>query len=83
MTIREAIQQAKEESNWSIVVHEPTTVRVDYTDSVNGRIHNIELDLYTDNPELELEQLWAELCKELNALTTGVCSVEAYGYILE
>lgn len=83
MTIPEAIQQAKEEYNWSITPHEPTTVRVDYSNMRDGKIHYVELDFYGDRPEEELAQLWADLCSELDSSTDGVDSVEAYGHILE
>ena len=82
MTIQSAIIAAKSSYNWSIVPHEPTTVSVRYR-MKGGTLLETDFDLYTDNPETELEYLWERLCGELCSARDAVQSVKAYGYILE
>lgn len=82
MTIKEAIIEAKAVYNWSIVPHEPTSVRVEY-ESKRGTIQKTTFDLYSDDMEEELARLWDRLSEELGAKRDAVKSVEAYGYILD
>ena len=82
MTIKEAVIEAKSVYNWSIVPHEPTSVRVKYK-SEKGAIQDTKFDLYTDDLETELAYLWERLCEELGSRRDAVESIEAYGYILE
>ena len=82
MTIKSAISAAKSSYNWSIVPHEPTTVSVRYRIK-NGTLLETDFDLYTDDPETELADLWERLCGELCSGRDAVQSVKAYGYILE
>ena len=84
MTIKEAINEAKLMFNWSIVPHEPTSVRVIYNayKTEKGIIQEINFDLYTDDLDQELAELWEGLFEELGSKRDGVKSVEAYGYIL-
>ena len=82
MTIKSAISAAKASYNWSIVPHEPTTVSVRYI-AKDGTLQKTDFDLYTDDPETELEDLWERLCGELCSARDAVQSVRAYGYILE
>ena len=64
MTIQSAIIAAKSSYNWSIVPHEPTTVSVRYR-MKGGTLLETDFDLYTDDPETELADLWERLCGEL------------------
>ncbi len=82
MTIQSAIIAAKSSYNWSIVPHEPTTVSVRYRIK-NGTLLETDFDLYTDDPEIELADLWERLCGELCSVRDAVQSVEAFGCILE
>ena len=82
MTIQSAIIAAKASYNWSIVPHEPTTVSVRYRIK-SGTLLETDFDLYTDDPETELEYLWERLCGELCSARDAVHAVEAFGYILE
>lgn len=82
MTVSEAVSEAKSSYNWSIVPHEPTTVSVRYI-AKDGTLQKTDFDLYADNPESELADLWERLCSELGSGRDAVKSVEAYGYILE
>ena len=82
MTIMKAINEAKLTYNWSIVPHEPTSVRVKYK-LEKGAIQETKFDLYTDDPESELAYLWEHLCEELGTGRDAVESVAAYGYILD
>ena len=82
MTIKEAIKEAKERSDWSIVAYEPTSVTVEFM-TVDKYRDETELDLYGDDPEQELKELWESLCEEFDSLPNLVLSVEAYGYIRE
>lgn len=85
MTIKEAINEAKLMFNWNIVPHEPTSVRVIFNEykKEKGKIQDIKFDLYTDDLEQELAELWEDLFEELGSKRDGVKSVEAYGYILD
>ncbi len=82
MTVGEAVSEAKLLNNWSIVSHEPTSVRVQYK-TKNGTLQETELDLYRDDAEEELTSLWERLCNELDSERDAVESVEAYGYVLD
>ena len=82
MTIQTAIIAAKSSYNWSIVPHEPTTVSVRYRIK-SGTLLETDFDLYTDDPETELADLWERLCGELCSARDAVHSVEAFRYILE
>lgn len=80
MTIKSAINKAKSSYTWSIVPHEPTTVSVRYK-TKDGMMQETEFDLYTDDPEMELADLWERLCGELGSGRDAVHAVEAHGYI--
>ena len=82
MTIKEAISEAKLVFNWSIVPHEPSSVRVEYM-SEKGTIQETIFNLYTDDLEQELTELWERLFAELGTKYNAVKSVEAYEYILD
>ena len=82
MTIKEAVGEAKALYNWSIVPHEPTSVCVQYK-TKDGALSETEFDLYLDDPETELVDLWERLCEELGTGRDAVESVAAYGYVLE
>ncbi len=82
MTIKSAISAAKSSYNWSIVPHEPTTVSVRYRIK-GGTLLETDFDLYTDDPETELADLWDHLCSELCSGRDAVQSVKAFGCILE
>lgn len=82
MTIQSAITQAKSSYNWSIVPHEPTTVSVRYR-MKGGTLLKTDFDLYTDDLETELADLWERLCSELGSGRDAVQSVKAFGFILE
>lgn len=80
MTIKEAIAEAKERCDWSIVAYEPTSVRVEFL-TIDKYQDETELDCYTEDPEQELAELWEDLCEEMDSLPNLVLAVEAYGYI--
>ncbi len=82
MTIQDAVNKAKSSYNWSIVPHEPTTVSVRYRIK-GGTLLETDFDLYTDDPETELADLWERLCGELCSERDVVQSVKAFGCILE
>ena len=82
MTIQSFIREAKSSYNWSIVPHEPTTVSVRYR-MKGGTLLETDFDLYTDDPETELADLWERLCGELCSARDAVQSVKAFGCILE
>lgn len=80
MTIREAIAEAKRIGEWSVVSHNPTSVAVGFKNKF-GKDDETELDLYEDDKESELEELWTSLCTELESDLNSITYVEAYGYI--
>lgn len=82
MTIKEAINKAKLKYNWCIVSHDSSSVRVKYK-TKNGTLKKTKFDLYTDNLEQELVDLWEKLYREFECEIDAVVSVEAYGYILD
>jgi len=82
MTINEAVNKAKSSYTWNIVPHEPTTVSVRYK-TKDGTLQKTEFDLYADDPETELADLWERMCCELGSERDAVHAVEAYGYIVE
>ena len=79
MTIKSAVNKAKSSYTWSIVPHEPTTVSVRYK-TKDGTLQETDFDLYTDDPETELANLWERLCGELGSERDAVQAVEAFGY---
>ena len=82
MTIKDAVNKAKSSYTWSIVPHEPTTVSVRYK-TKDGTLQETDFDLYADDPETELADLWECLCSELCSGRDAVNAVKAYGYILD
>ena len=82
MTIKEAVCEAKSSHTWSILPHDPTTVSVRYI-AKDGTLQKTDFDLYADDPETELADLWERLCSELGSGRDAVKSVEAYGFIPE
>lgn len=82
MTIAESIRKAKEEQNWNVVPNEPTSVSVLFADN-SGQWFETELDLYGDNKEVELAELWASLCEEMDSKEDRIVEVKAYGYIAD
>ena len=88
MTIQEAIAEAKKNFEWSIVQYEPTTVRIGflskwYETDDNYHHDETEFDLYDEDKETELAELWESQCEELGSALDKVEYVEAYGYIAE
>lgn len=81
MTIKEAIAEAKQTYNWSVVDHEPTSVNVGFYNYLDERDDETQFDLWSDAPENELEELWSDQCEEMNSKIHGVLYVEALGYI--
>ena len=79
MTIKDAVSEAKSSYTWSIVPHEPTTVNVRYK-TKDGMLQETDFDLYADDPETELADLWERLCSKLGSGREAVYAVEAYGY---
>ena len=82
MTIAEAIRKAKEEQNWNVVPNEPTSVSVLFAEN-SGQWFETELDLYGDDKEAELTELWASPCDEMLSATDRIVEVKAYGYIAD
>lgn len=82
MTIAEAIRKAKEEQNWNVVPNEPTSVSVLFAEN-SGQWFETELDLYRDDKEAELTELWASLCEEMLSKEDKIVEVKAYGYIAD
>ena len=74
MTITMAIQQAKENYDWQPVPGAPASVRVRFINS-NGQDDETELDLYSDNKEQELDELWASLHDEMSADLDSITGV--------
>ena len=82
MTIKEAIEKAKERQEWGATPHEPTSVAVLFAEKT-GQWYETELDLYEEDKETELAGLWESLCDEMESATDLVVEVRAYGYIAE
>ena len=77
MTINNAIKQAKENYNWISGVHEPFSVAVGFTNR-KGREDETCFDLWGDNPEKELTELWEGMTAEFDADVDSVTYVEAH-----
>lgn len=82
MTIAEAIEKAKEKQRWNVAPHVPTTVAVLFQEN-RGQWFETELDLYAEDKEKELAELWASLCDEMESAENRIVEVKAYGYIVE
>ena len=82
MTIAEAIKKAKERQRWNITPHEPTSVSVLFAEN-SGQWYETDLNLYQEDKETELAELWASLCEEMASKEDRVVEVKAYGYIVE
>ena len=81
MTIQDAISVSKKSGNWNVVPHCPTSVDVDF--KAAGKWDQIQFDLYGDNLEEELIDLWTTMYAEYGADLDSVSDVNAYGYICE
>ena len=77
MTIKAAIEQAKQDYVWTAVYGAPMTVSVCFR-NMDGEVDETELDLYEDDKETELEELWESLCDEMDSAPDKIVSVEAY-----
>jgi hypothetical protein len=82
MTIAEAIKKAKEKQKWNVAPHVPTTVAVLFQEN-RGQWFETELDLYGEDKETELTELWASLCDEMDSSEDRIVEVKAYGHIVE
>lgn len=74
MTIAQAIQQAKENYDWQPVPGEPASVQVRFINR-DGQDDETELNLYADNKEQELGELWASLHDEMSADLDSITGV--------
>lgn len=81
-SLQEAINTSKVHGEWSIVAHEPTTVDIDFINQ-DGNLDQTQFDLYSETPEMELEVLYRDFCKENNFAENTVQCVYAYGRILD
>ena len=81
MTIEQAIAEAKATGNWSVVKHEPTSVNVGFYNYTDERDDETQFDLWGDDHEKELTDLWNELGEELESKLNEVLYVEALGYV--
>ena len=77
MTIKEAIQKAKATYEWNYVPYDPFTALVGFVGE-SGREDETCIDLYSDNPERELEEVWKELAKEFGAKPDSVTYIESH-----
>ena len=82
MKIREAIRKAEKAGEWSIVLHEPTSIEI-YFINDDGREDSTQFDLYADDKITEAEELYQTFCRENNFPEDTVTAVEAYGYIVD
>lgn len=78
MIIEQGIEKAKASYNWNFVQGEPSVALIQFKDR-NRRDEETELDLYTDDPEMELCELWKSLREELNADLDSVQLVSLTG----
>ena len=82
MTVKEAIIQGKETYLWTPVSGNPFSVDVEFQRR-DGVEDQTQLDLYSDDPEEELSDLWGSLHEELNADIDAVTGVYSYDEILD
>ena len=80
MEIKMAIERAKKDGNWSIITNKPTSVVVSFINNANIE-DETELDLYSEDLESELAELWDMLAEEMDSAKDKVISVEAYGFV--
>lgn len=80
MEIKMAIETAKKDGNWSIVSNKPTSVAVVFVNNANIE-DETELDLYSEDLESELVELWGTLAEEMDSAKDKVISIEAYGFV--
>lgn len=79
MTIYEAIAKAKGEHEWSYTRHDPFTVAVGFIND-EGCEDETCFDLYGDDPERELNDLWNDMAYEFESKIDGVTYVESHCY---
>ncbi len=80
MTIKEAIGKAKENGTFSAVPHEPTSADV-YFRGEGGSYDATQFDLYAEDKETELDELFTQFCQENRFRSDTVTAVELLGYI--
>lgn len=80
MEIKMAIETAKKDGNWSIVSNKPTSVAVVFVNNANIE-DETKLDLYSEDLESELVELWGTLAEEMDSAKDKVISIEAYGFV--
>lgn len=78
MSIREAIAKAKQENFWTNV---PTTVIVWFYNTSDERDDVTTFDLFGEDNENELIDLWEDQYEEFGTAENAVYSVEPLGYI--
>ena len=79
MTIKDAIEKAKREFEWSTVDGVPFTAAVGFINN-DGREDETSFDLWNDNPVNELDSLWNEMAMEFDASLDSVTYVESHDY---
>lgn len=67
MTIREAIKKAKEKYLWTFDRSEPCVCVDVVFETLDGDFDETEFELCTDDKENELEDLWKNMCREMNS----------------
>lgn len=83
MTIKEAIKKARQNFEWTdMPAGEPSSVDIGFLRS-DGREDETQFDLYSDDMEKELDDLWDEMCYELESGKRDVLYVSLLGYIEE
>jgi len=69
MTIREAVAEARKDGNWvNVPALEPAVVVVCFR-SKYSKYDHMELDLYNEDKEDELDTLWESLYEESGAVS--------------
>lgn len=80
MTIKQAINEARKIGEWSVVIHMPSSINVGFM-NCNGREEETQLDIWGDNPEKELDNLWKDLHTWLGGETDSITYVSYLGYV--
>ena len=86
MAIHEAIEIAKANYQWPTTgYNEPTSVDVGFLREEDGEFYEDEtqFDLWGNDNEKDLSDLWATLCTEFSSKPDNVLYVESYGYIVD
>lgn len=80
MTIQQAINEARKTGEWSVVIHMPSSINIGFVNG-DGREDETQFDIFGDNPEKELEDLWKDLHMELDGDIDSITYVSYLGYV--